>query len=327
MSSTVTPDRTERLCASRSLLFRKAVFVLDQQPLFVGSGTDQGKRALELLPAQEHTLSFPSASPCRTRGLGFGTIAEGVLLILVRRIDAAIPDDHLACAVLFGGNDALERGVIERVILHLNGHPLVGPPRGRAPWALPTTSEPHRAPAGSRSAKRRAAVFLDHEQQGPLAAGAHFRCWLRGVGEAALGGVAVKGPLHELAITVPIQSSRVCTSSTLICASLRPESRRPPIGVVGIRDELQGGSAGPVARREFAADLRSASSSTVALQKQKRGRYLKQVLCAPGGGLLGRMQGESQKGKTDQRQEVGTWACAMRASVRPAERPAACNQG
>ncbi len=44
-----------------------------------------------------------------------------VLLVLGRRPPATVPDDHVAAAVLAGRDDALEVGVVERVVLHMNG--------------------------------------------------------------------------------------------------------------------------------------------------------------------------------------------------------------
>ena len=52
--------------------------------------------------------------------LCFLPIAERILATFVRRIHTAIPDDDVACAVLFFRDDAFEGGVIERMVLDLD---------------------------------------------------------------------------------------------------------------------------------------------------------------------------------------------------------------
>ena len=49
---------------------------------------------------------------------------EPSLAAFVGRVDAAIPDNHFARAVLPGWNHALERGIVIRVILDVHGEPL-----------------------------------------------------------------------------------------------------------------------------------------------------------------------------------------------------------
>ena len=118
------PERTERVCCRDVGRRREAILVLDQQPLVLLLGAHQRERALELLAAQQdaelalrRALRGPRAPPARGRGTRW-------LPVFVRRVDAAVPDDHLAGAVLARRNHAFERRVVVRVILGLHGEPL-----------------------------------------------------------------------------------------------------------------------------------------------------------------------------------------------------------
>ncbi len=50
---------------------------------------------------------------------------------------AAVPDNHAARAIVAGGDDPLEVAVLQRVILHLHGQPLVIHVVRRALWHGP----------------------------------------------------------------------------------------------------------------------------------------------------------------------------------------------
>ncbi len=50
-------------------------------------------------------------------------LAIALLRITLRYPHAAIPDDHIARAVMPGRNGALERGIFQRVILHMHCQP------------------------------------------------------------------------------------------------------------------------------------------------------------------------------------------------------------
>ncbi len=58
--------------------------------------------------------------------LGACAIVEPGRAALVGRIDAAIPDDHLARAVLLRRNHAFERGIVVGMILDVHGEALFG---------------------------------------------------------------------------------------------------------------------------------------------------------------------------------------------------------
>src|SRR6185312_12436868 len=80
------------------------------------------ERALELLAAQEEReLSF--RKPLAHAALRLGAVVEPGAA-LVRRIDAAVPDDHLSGAVLARRDHALERPVAVGMVLGLHREPL-----------------------------------------------------------------------------------------------------------------------------------------------------------------------------------------------------------
>jgi len=75
--------------------------MLDQSQFLASLGAHQREGSLDLLAAQQDAeLSF--SIPSRTRRSPVPG-RETVFLAFVGRIDAAIPDDDLACAVLPGG--------------------------------------------------------------------------------------------------------------------------------------------------------------------------------------------------------------------------------
>ena len=176
------------------VLLREPVLVLDQQPLLARRRAHQRERALELLAAQKEAQLAVRELGTQTR-LRFTTVAERVLLILVRRIHAAVPDDDVAGAVLLLGNHAFERRVVERVILDLDREALVARDRATGPSEPPRTSARRRARGGNRSAvvARRASA-----RRTAAARGAHPQPGggLRRARELALGGVGVEGALH-----------------------------------------------------------------------------------------------------------------------------------
>ena len=96
-------------------LGREAVLMLDQEPVLGVLGAHQREGSLDLLAAQqdaELSLLHSVADAL----LGLSPVVKPVFLVLVWRIDAAIPDDDLACAVLPRGNHAFERAIVERVV-------------------------------------------------------------------------------------------------------------------------------------------------------------------------------------------------------------------
>jgi hypothetical protein len=95
-------------------------------------------KSLELLAAQQEAQLSRSQSLAQPL-LGLAAVTERVPLVLVRGIDAAVPDDDVARAILLLGNHALERCVVERVVLDLDREALVRRDPARGPWARPTT--------------------------------------------------------------------------------------------------------------------------------------------------------------------------------------------
>ena len=96
-------------------LGREAVLMLDQEPVLGVLGAHQREGSLDLLAAQQDAElsllhSFADAP------LGLFAVVKPVFMVLVGRIDAAIPDDDLACAVLARGNHAFERAIVKRVV-------------------------------------------------------------------------------------------------------------------------------------------------------------------------------------------------------------------
>src|SRR5690606_33125720 len=153
-------------------------------------GAHQGPVAGELLALQaELELAAPVA----------------LVRIAVGLPDAAIPDDHIARAVLPGRNGALEAGVVQRMGFHVHGQALV---LGVQAWALG-----HR-PALQGAVQFQAevvvqtagVVLLDDETQGAtLAAALAYRRFIRlgGDAEVALATVLVKLPDHALLRLAP----------------------------------------------------------------------------------------------------------------------------
>src|SRR5262249_39858730 len=151
----------------------------------------QRERALELLAAQkdaELTLREPRAH----QTLRVGTIVEPVVVVLVRRIRTAVPDDDFARTVLLGWNHTLERRIVERMVLDVNRHALVDgierrPLRHRPGYehAVQLDAEiPMHLACG---------VLLNNEQQRAVAA-ALGRRRLRCLLEGALGRVFFQRP-------------------------------------------------------------------------------------------------------------------------------------
>jgi hypothetical protein len=109
----------------------ESVVVLEQQPLLIGGSSHQRERSFEFFAAQENAqLALLQFGP--DARLRFGAIAERILRAFVGRVDAAIPDDHVAAAVFLRGNHALERGVVERMILGFDREALVAHLQRRA---------------------------------------------------------------------------------------------------------------------------------------------------------------------------------------------------
>jgi hypothetical protein len=172
----------------------KAVLVLDQQPLLGGGGTYQREGAFELLAPQQHAeLALgQSFAQALLRQLAIG---EQVLLLVIRGVHAAIPDDHMAGPVFFFRDLTLEGGVVERVILDFHCQTLVAQLQG---WPLrhrPGFEHPvDLQPKVIMHAPRR--MLLDHEHQRPRARRRQLGTGLAGAREFALGRIGVEGAFH-----------------------------------------------------------------------------------------------------------------------------------
>ena len=180
--------RQHRAVVRRHVRFdREPVLVLDQQPLIRFLRAHQRERALDLLAAQQDAqLAFRQA--VANLALGARTIVKPGRASFVGRVDAAVPDDHLAGAILAGGNHAFERGIVVRMIFDMHSEPLfVTIERrslGHGPGQQDTVAfEPEVVvqPGGG--------MLLDHEQQRPAPHGGQRRRRLGRGRERALGRV------------------------------------------------------------------------------------------------------------------------------------------
>jgi hypothetical protein len=98
--------------------------VLEQQPLLRRGRANERIGALELLAAQREA-QLAGGELCAHARFGLFPVVERVLVLLVGRIDATVPHDHIAGAVLLRGDHAFERCVVEWMILGLDREPLV----------------------------------------------------------------------------------------------------------------------------------------------------------------------------------------------------------
>ena len=197
---------------------REAVAVLDEQPLVRGARAHQRERALELLSAQQEA-ELAGGEPRAHALFGHGAIEKRVLRAFIGRIHAAIPHDDLAGTVLARGNDALEGGVIEGMILHRDRHALVVGIERRALGHRPGLQHPvELEPEVVVQAPR--GMLLHDEQQRSAAAGRRLRRRLGRAREGALGRITLqRAAAHERA---PIHAAAVFSSARHTSASVRP---------------------------------------------------------------------------------------------------------
>src|SRR5205823_5913973 len=117
-------------------LCHEAVLVLDEEPVLLVRHAHQREGAFDLLAAQkESELAF--SERLAHAALGLGVIVEPVFVVLIRAVDAAVPDDHFPGAVLARRNDALEGGIVERMVLGLRRQSLFARIERRALWYGP----------------------------------------------------------------------------------------------------------------------------------------------------------------------------------------------
>jgi hypothetical protein len=181
----------DRAVERRHVLRRgKRVAVFHQQPVLRLGSSHQRKRAFQLFAAQE---KGDLARVQRRADLGLGLRAVGrprAVVALVQRIDATVPHDDFARAVLAGRNRALERRVIEGVILDLHREALDGGVERRAFRDRPRLQHAVEFEAEVVMHAPRG-VLLHHEQQRAGARG-DFGRGFRGGGKGALVGVCLK---------------------------------------------------------------------------------------------------------------------------------------
>src|SRR5215472_1221629 len=92
----------------------EGVVLLQEEPVLV-CGVDKRPSAAQLLALQKNAelalVDAPAHEP-------LGTLAvEAPLAVVLGRVDAAVPHDDLAAAVLTLRDDAFKGGVLERVVL------------------------------------------------------------------------------------------------------------------------------------------------------------------------------------------------------------------
>ena len=186
---------------------REAVLVLQQEPLLRFPGSHQRERSLELLSAQQEAqLALGEAFPYFA--LRRVAVVEPGGASFIGRIDAAIPDDHFARAVLARWNHAFERGIVERMILGLHGQsflarverrPFGNGPRLQDAVAFETevVVQPPRR------------VLLDDEQQRAAGGGAKGRRRLGGGRERPFGRIFGQAALCHAGILAMQAASSV----------------------------------------------------------------------------------------------------------------------
>ena len=175
---------------------RVGVLMLDEQPLaLTPRGLHQRPGAAQFsAPQREGELA--RRQPFLHAPVRRLTVAEGEDAVLVRRVDAGVPDDHLAGAIVPRRDHRLEGQIIQRVVLDHDRQPLlVGierRPLGHGPrLQRPADLQPHvivQTPRG---------VLLHHKAQAaPSRTVAAPR--LRRPGEVALLLIAVEhSPLRR----------------------------------------------------------------------------------------------------------------------------------
>src|SRR6185437_4879703 len=163
-------------------------------------------RSLELLAAQEKAQLAGRELGAHAR-LRLGALGERVITAFIRGVGPAVPDDDVAGAVLLGGDHALERGVVERVVLDLHRHALVCRIERRTLRYRPRLQhavefEPKvvvQAPGG---------MLLHHEQQWPVPRAHALRRRLGRTAEGALGGIALQGALAHSCASIHSAAAR-----------------------------------------------------------------------------------------------------------------------
>jgi len=148
-SSTVTPESTDRF-ARQVHLGREAVLMLDEEPVLGVLVRNKREGYPLTFSPRSRMPSFPFSIPSRTRrsaSSGRETSIPGPR----RRIDAAIPDDDLACAVQWPGESRLRRAIVKRVFSVRTARRFSAG-SARSPFGTAMTSVLRHTPGAGRSA-------------------------------------------------------------------------------------------------------------------------------------------------------------------------------
>ena len=167
------------------LFVRRQVVFLEQQPVLLA-----GFAGLRLQPRQHPAAIELFAGEAKLERTGL----QAFLDIVHRRPDAGVPDDHRPAAILALGDHALEVDIFERVVLGLDGEPLVGrierrPLRHRPALQHVADLEPQIVVVGGR------VMLVDDETVAAVAGGAPGR--LACFGEIALRPVGTQFGRHQ----------------------------------------------------------------------------------------------------------------------------------
>ena len=145
---------------------REPVLVLDHQPLVLFLRAHQREGPFQFFAAQQDA-QFALLQAFADLALRLRAIVEPRGAAFVGRIDAAVPHDHLAGAVLAGGNHAFERRIVVGVVLDVHGQALFVTIQRRALGHRP--GQQHAVAFEAEVVVQpRGRMLLDDEQQRPV---------------------------------------------------------------------------------------------------------------------------------------------------------------
>ena len=166
----------------------EAVVLLEEQPVLV-LGVYQRPTAVQLATLQEDA-ELAALDPAPHQRLG--TLAvEARTAVLLGRVDAGVPHDHLPPAVFALGDDALERGVLQRMVLGHHRQPAFAAGVRGAVGDRPRFEDAVDFQAEVVVQPTRG-VLLDHERQWPSARRRLGGRRFSSAGKVALGAVVVE---------------------------------------------------------------------------------------------------------------------------------------
>ena len=126
-------SRVDRAVLGQDFALRVGVSVpvLDEEPVAGPSaGADEGPRAAHLASLQGEG-ELPGLQLLAHPAVRLVAVAERQDALFVGRVDAGVPDDHLARAVAALGDYAFEAGVVQRVVFDHGGEALLAGVEGR----------------------------------------------------------------------------------------------------------------------------------------------------------------------------------------------------